>query len=477
MSCAAAAIAGPARRAAAVAEGVVTVPADMTPMPSIDGEIRFDEEALAAAATDFGHIVQRKPLCVVRPASARDVSTTLAWAAHQRRLVAPQGRRHSVFGRPLIERGVALDMASLRSVHGVDGDLVSVDAGATWHDVLAATLPRRLAPPALPDYLGLSVGGTLVVGGVGGAMSRFGTVCDNVVELQVVTGDGEIVTCSEARNQRLFDAVRAGLGQVGVITRATLRLVPAPAQVRRFVLTYAGLGALLRDERRLAADPRFDVTQGAAVLTPDGWSFRLDVMKKNLGSVSDDTRLLAGLSDDRPRIQASTLPYIDYLGRLGALEQALRDNGHWFFPHPWLTTFIGDSRVEAFVSAELTRLTPDDLGPFGQVLLSAFPRQAVRTPLLRLPPDPLCYAFNLVRLPATDDPAVADRLVAANRMLYERLRGAGGTLYPVSALALSGDDWRLHFGEAFEPLRSARTQFDPANVLATGYAVFQPSGR
>lgn len=477
MSGVAAAIAGPAGRAAAMTQGVVAVPSDLTPRPSIEGDTRFDEEALAAAATDFGHIVQRRPLCVVRPASARDVSTTLAWAANRQRRVAPQGRRHSVFGRPLIEQGVALDMASLRRVHGVEGDLVSVDAGATWADVLAATLPRRLAPPALPDYLGLSVGGTLVVGGVGGAMARFGTVCDNVVELQLVTGDGEIVTCSQACNTRLFDAVRAGLGQVGVITRATLRLVPAPAEVRRFVLAYGDLSALLRDERRLVADQRFDVVQGAAVPTPKGWSFRLDAMKKTPGSVPDDAPLLAGLSDDRPRIQASTLPYIDYLGRLGALEQALRNNGQWFFPHPWLTTFIGDSQVETFVSAELARLTPDDLGPFGQVLLSAFPRQAVRTPLLRLPSDPLCYAFNLVRIPATDDSAVADRLVAANRMLYQRLRGAGGTLYPVSALAMSGDDWRLHFGETFESLRSARTQFDPANVLATGYAVFQPPGR
>jgi len=42
------------------------------------------------------------------------------------------------------------------------------------------------------------------------------------------------------------------------------------------------------------------------------------------------------------------------------------------------------------------------LSPFGQVVVSAFQKQAVRTPLLKLPADPLCYAFNLVRIPATD---------------------------------------------------------------------------
>jgi len=80
--------------------------------------------------------------------------------------------------------------------------------------VLAATLPRGRTPPVLPDYLDLSVGGTLVVGGVGSRTWRQGTVSDTVVELRVVTGRGEQVSCSPTRNPRLFDAVRAGLGQV-----------------------------------------------------------------------------------------------------------------------------------------------------------------------------------------------------------------------------------------------------------------------
>jgi len=440
----------------------------------MDGEVRFDGNSLSAAATDFGHLVHRPPLCVVTPASAKDVAMTLAWAANLRCQVAPQGRRHSVFGRSLVEHGIALDMSSLQRLHVVEGHLMVADAGATWSDVLAASLPHQLAPPALPDYLGLSVGGTLVVGGVGSAISRFGAVSDNVVELQVVTGSGEEVSCSSTRNTQLFYAVLAGLGQVGVITRATLRLAPAPAAARRFLLSYADLGSLLKDERLLATDQRFDAAQGSAALTPNGWSFRLDVIKKILDRPPNDDELLADLSDDRSLLQTSTLPYLAYLGRLGALEQTLRGNGQWFFPHPWLTTFVGDSQVEAFVSGELARLTPSDLGPYGQVLLSAFRKQGVRTPLLRLPSDPLCYAFNLVRLPATDAPAAAAHLVAANRAVYDRLRAAGGTLYPVSAFHMSHDDWRSHFGETFEALKVAKRQFDPACLLVPGYELFQP---
>jgi FAD/FMN-containing dehydrogenase len=133
--------------------------------------------------------------------------------------------------------------------------------------------------------------------------------------------------------------------------------------------------------------------------------------------------------------------------------------------------------VETVVAAELARLTPADLGPFGQVTLSAFRTDAVRTPLIRLPSDPVCYAFNLVRIPGTDDAAAAARLVAANRTIYERVRDAGGTLYPVSAFAMSHDDWRTHFGETFAQLWGAKRQFDPMRLLAPGYDVFPTPGR
>ena len=55
----------------------------------------------------------------------------------------------------------------------------------------------------------------------------------------------------------------------------------------------------------------------------------------------DDNVLLAGLSDDQAQRQPATIGYFDYLNRFAAFEATLRANGQWFFPHPWLMTFIG----------------------------------------------------------------------------------------------------------------------------------------
>ncbi len=89
-----------------------------------------------------------------------------------------------------------------------------------------------------------------------------------------------------------------------------------------------------------------------------------------------------------------------------------------------------------------------------------------------MPSDDLCYAFNFVRMPATGDAKEANRLVEANKAAYERVKAAGGTLYPVSALPLSKHEWRDHFGPAFDQLDAAKRQHDPNNVFTPGYPIF-----
>ena len=290
-------------------------------------------------------------------------------------------------------------MSALRKIGPVEGDRVEVEAGAKWSEVLRATLAQGMTPPVLTDYLELSVGGTLVVGGVGGTTSVFGVQSDHVIELEVVTGNGQTFACSASHNADLFDAVRAGLGQVGVITKATLELVAAPESVRRFFLFYPDLATMLNDARLLADESRFDAVQGAIAFAPDGGiAFRLDAAKNFDGNAPDDDALLAGLSDDPARREPTTIAYFDYLNRFAALEAALRANGQWRFPHPWLTTFIGDSRVESVVKRRARGAQPGrGPGPArpGRALsdpqvgdLQPAAAAAGRRPLLRVQPDP-----------------------------------------------------------------------------------------
>jgi FAD/FMN-containing dehydrogenase len=442
--------------------------------PSVGRSFRFDEAARKAVADDLGHIVRHMPEGVLQPSTDIDLLETIRWARDNKRKVAARGQGHSVYGRSQARDGIVVDMRPLRQIYAVTDDRVVVGSGATWREVLAATLPRKLTPPVLTGYLDLSVGGTLAVGGVGDTSFRQGFQSDNVVEMDVVTGSGHQLACSARNNPDLFDAVRAGLGQVGIITRAALRLVPAPETVRLYELKYPDLQSMLADQRRLVSDSRFQALQGAIAHTNGGWTYRIDaaVFETAESAPADDRRGLDGLAADPGSAKMRTLPYFDYLDRLALLERLLRSKGRWSHPHPWLTTFVGETRIERVAREELAHLAPSDLGEFGQVLLSPLRRSANTSPFLQLPPEESIYAFNLVRLPNTDDATEAHRLTTANRAAYDRIRAVGGVLYPVSAFAMSSGNWQAHFGAAWPRMLQAKAEFDPDHLLTPGCELF-----
>ena len=454
-------------------------------LPALDGELVADAAARDAAADDFGHLVHDRPRAVLRPGSAGDIAAMLRWAGRQGWKVAARGQGHSVYGRSQARDGLVVDMSALAAVDAlspgagagvgasVGVDRVTVDAGATWRSVLDATLPHGRTPPVLTNFLDLSVGGTLSVGGIGPTTHRAGAQTDNVLGLEVVTGDGRILRCSPDENPDLFHGVLAGLGQVGVITRAELRLVAAPDRVRSYALRYPDLAALVADERRVLRDGRADHLQGSVLFDGTGsWVHQLEIATfVAAGDEPDDDRMLADLSDVRDAAQVQDLSYADYTTVFDGLVGALRSTGDWDAPHPWFLSFLPGSTVEQIVGAVLADLTPDDLGPLGRVLLYPVDASAFSTRLLRLPDEPVVFPFNLVRFPP-GGAAVADEMVARNAAVYERIRGLGGLLYPVSALPLAGADWRDHFGPEWDVLAAAVDRFDPGHVLTPGQGIF-----
>jgi FAD/FMN-containing dehydrogenase len=441
--------------------------------PPVSGELATDPAALSAAADDFGHVIHRTPRYVLKPASVADISAVVAWAASQRLKVAARGQGHSNYGRPMVQGGVVINMSTLNTIHSIAPDRIVVDAGATWSAVTDAALAHGLTPPVLTAFTRLSVGGTLSAGGIGGMSHLYGMQTDNVLELNVVVADGSELTCSATQNTDLFNAVRAGLGQVGIITRATLQLMPAPARVRRYQLFYPDQATLTADQRKVLDERRFQHIQGKFVPNgPGGWKFQLEGGVFYAGSAPDDNTALAGLSDTRASAVIVDLSYPEYLSAFYALEDMLRGNGQWFNPHPWWLTFLPDSAAESLATEILDQVTKDGVGPFGQVTYYPMTTDAFRTPLLRIPDGSVIFPFNIVRLPATDDQATIDQMVAQNRTFYDRIRSAGGLLYPVTAMAMSKNDWKTHFGPSYSLLSSAKAKYDPQHIFTPGYEVF-----
>lgn len=441
-------------------------------LPPLDGILYTDAATRNAAADDFGHLVRRYPTALLKPGSVEDVVRIVRFARSHKLKVAARGQAHSTYGQAQVEAGIVIDLSTLNTIHSIDAEQAEVDAGVLWSQLLLASLKRQLTPPVLTDYIELSVGGTLAVGGIGGASHRYGVQVDNVLSLQVVTGLGNLETCSRTQNRDLFEVVLAGLGQCGIIVRATVRLIPAAQNARVFLLFYNELAALTRDQRLLIAQKRFDYVEGQVV--PDasgGWRYLLEAASfYTPPNQPNNNSLLAGLSYSQGTQQIEDKSYFDFANRLAPTVAFLKESGAWFYPHPWLDLFVPGTAVDRFVGEIVSDLTLADTGQ-GPVLLYPVATDRLTLPLFRVPDEEIVFLFSILRTAPPDARAIASML-ADNRTFFERNRSLGGYRYAINAIPFSQTDWKQHFHPVWGKLVSAKRRYDPDNLLTPGQGIF-----
>jgi cytokinin dehydrogenase len=428
-------------------------------IPALDGELLVDEASRAAVADDYGHMVHRMSAAVLRPGSVRDIRKVVRFANRHGLKVAVRGQGHSTYGQDQTT-GVVIDSATLSTIHRIERGHAVVDAGVRWLELIEATVLAGQTPPVATDYLGLSVGGTLSVGGMGGATSHHGLLVDNVLSLEVVTGEGDLVRCSASVRPDLFHAVLGGLGQFAVITRASVRLIPAPTTARVYHLTYPDLPSYLAAQRRAVADQRFSYLEGqwtSTGLLLEGVSYYTPP------ATPSDTELVSDLAP--AAVEIAEMPYFDWLNRIYDLVQQLLPLR---LPSPWLNVFIPDEAVEQYAAAVLPTTAPNDV-----VLLYPVRRELIREPFVRLPDSPVVWLLAVLRAVSPPNDAETQRLTALNRAQYDQAVAMGGTHYPVGAIPLTQADWHRHYGPEWTAFRSRKRRYDPCDVLAPGQGIFE----
>ncbi|MFN6563910.1 MAG: FAD-binding protein [Nostoc sp. ChiSLP01] len=442
-------------------------------LPALDGVLYTDNATLTDASIDFGNIVHRQPIAVLKPGSIEDIVRVIQFARTHKLKVAPRGQGHSTYGQSQVEAGIVIDLSTLNKIHFIGTDRAIVDAGVVWSQLLQQTLVQGLTPPVLTDYIELSVGGTLSVGGIGGATHRYGVQVDNVLELKVVTGKGDLETCSLSYNRNLWSAVLAGLGQCGIIVQATVKLIPATTNARVFQLYYDDLATFTHDQRQIINDERFNYVEGQLVSNnAGGWRYLLEAASfYSPPSIPNNSLLLTGLNYTRGTQQIEDKTYFDFLNRLAPTVAFLKSIGVWSYPHPWLDLFVPGSAVNSFVSKVAANLTLADTGQ-GPILLYPVKTNRFHLPLFRVPREEIVFLFSILRTAAPPEDAVVTRMLSDNRKLFEQNRDLGGYKYSVDAIPFDKKDWQQHFGRVWGNLVSAKRRYDPDNLLTPGQGIF-----
>jgi FAD/FMN-containing dehydrogenase len=167
-----------------------------------------------------------RPTAVVQVASAADVRKVVDFARERgRRLVARSGA-HSFAGYSTGDC-LIVDLSGLTAVEvDEDGERARLGAGST-------TLPtynslwrhRKAISGGTCPTVGIT--GLTAGGGLGVLSRRHGLTCDNLLEVEIVTADGQLLRANERRHAGLYWATRGGGGgNFGVITALSFALVP-----------------------------------------------------------------------------------------------------------------------------------------------------------------------------------------------------------------------------------------------------------
>ncbi|MGI8310674.1 FAD-binding protein [Saccharopolyspora hattusasensis] len=447
-------------------------------IPELDGVLTVEPAALDRASRDWGNIVRRRPSAVLWPGSARDVAAMIRYCRARHIKVAAHGSGHWMFGQSLVADGLLIDMRSLNTIHSLHTGRggADVDAGVIWRDLVKAADAKGLrATSGLTGHLGPTIGGTLQTGGIS-PNYRHGAQVDHVRWLEVVTGAGEIVTCSATHNAELFDAVLAGLGQCGIVTRVKLDLMPRPRRVRSWIIPYLDHPSFFADLRTLARRGEVDEVFGMWQPGSTGLVPTLNIaVYSEPESPPDSGHLLRGLHGVLPvPLNWSYLAHALFFDGVMRVTEAL---GWEHTTKPWFDAFLPDSTVEPFVTNAVKALSVRDWSPTGYVLLFVHHRDTMRRPNLRLPSHTdgdLVYLFDLLN---DSTLAVADRdfaadMLARNKRLYEQARSVGGTLYPIGATPMTRADWARHYGDRWPIAQRRKAQFDPDTILGPGPGIF-----
>jgi FAD/FMN-containing dehydrogenase len=177
---------------------------------------------------------------VLRPGSVAEVAAILELANETKTAIVPQGGNTGLVGGQIPHHGeVVLSLTRLDKIREVDpiSNTMTVEAGVTLQRAReAAAAAGRLYPQLLPSEGTCTIGGNLATNAGGVAALAHGIARSHALGLEVVLADGRVLhnlnkLKKDNTGYDLKNLFIGSEGTLGIITAASLRLVPRPRSI------------------------------------------------------------------------------------------------------------------------------------------------------------------------------------------------------------------------------------------------------
>jgi FAD/FMN-containing dehydrogenase len=416
--------------------------------------------------------IDRRPAFIARCTCTADVAAAVRFGTAHDLPLAVRGGGHSIPGHSVCDGGLMVDLSPMRAVR-VDPDRQRADAqpGCTLRDLDTATEAAGLATPG-GEISHTGIAGLTLGGGVGWLSRMFGLSCDNLIEAEVVTANGEIVTAGlDAGDPELLWGLRGGGGNFGIVTGFTYRLHPIQPM-------FAGMVAFSLERGREMLALFRELVEGA----PDELSLTCACI------TAPPAPFVPAHLHGRPIIALGMLyvgdpvdgqPWADRLRTAGpdldlltvmsySAVQSMVDDGappglHNYVKSEWLAR-LDDGAIDHIVNAAAARTSP-----LSQILL-----RQMGGAIARVPADATAFSYRdaalILTVPAVwaspnEDPA--SHVGWARRLWTELQSVSSGGGYVNQLDADEGPDRvrDAYAPAAWQRLVTLKRRYDPDNVF------------
>ncbi|MFI8826734.1 D-arabinono-1,4-lactone oxidase [Streptomyces sp. NPDC053431] len=170
--------------------------------------------------------VTSRPVREVSPASAEELADAVRRAAEDGLRVKTVGTGHS-FTSIAATDGVLVRPGLLTGIRRIDREAmtVTVESGTPLKRLNVALAREGLSLTNMGDIMEQTVAGATSTG-THGTGRESASIAAQIRELELVTADGSLMTCSRTEHPEVFAAARIGLGALGVITAITFAVEP-----------------------------------------------------------------------------------------------------------------------------------------------------------------------------------------------------------------------------------------------------------
>jgi glycolate oxidase len=197
---------------------------------------------LAPLPKEMGLMFKTVPDVVVKPKNAEELSKIMKKAQKENIPVTPRGGASWAMGGAVPAfGGIVVDMGSMQEILEIDKEnlYVIVESGVNWKSLYDKLLAKGLFIGAYPSSApGASVGGWINTGGVGVGSYKYGGIEKQIRQLEIVLSNGAIITtgnknvANNSSGYNLTDLFAGSEGTLGIVTKITLKLYPAPEELR-----------------------------------------------------------------------------------------------------------------------------------------------------------------------------------------------------------------------------------------------------